>query len=655
MAARTARRSRALERWARLVRSLSRGDDVLRGSGGSVSSPRQEQEERGAEFVAVARVKMAGLADADAPGSGDGGRREASLLSAEPGPRRSSFTDGEPRSPQPSPARPAPSSAPGPASPPPPDPGQPRRTETLGFYESDRHQPQQKRRGPASDLSLFRFINAELTRGYFLEHNEAKYTERRERVYTCMRIPRELEKLMIFGIFLCLDAFLYVFTLLPLRVFLAVFRFITLPCYGLRSHRGLRMSDRRLLQPAQVCDIFKGVILVICYFMMHYVDYSMMYHLIRGQSVIKLYIIYNMLEVADRLFSSFGQDILDALYWTATEPKERKRAHIGVIPHFFMAVLYVFLHAILIMVQATTLNVAFNSHNKSLLTIMMSNNFVEIKGSVFKKFEKNNLFQMSNSDIKERFTNYVLLLIVCLRNMEQFSWNPDHLWVLFPDVCMVIASEIAVDIVKHAFITKFNDITADVYSEYRASLAFDLVSSRQKNAYTDYSDSVSRRMGFIPLPLAVLLIRVVTSSVKVQGVLAYACVVLFYCGLISLKVLNSIVLLGKSCQYVKEANMEEKLFNPPPAGTPGKPLGKPQSKYKSSQDEKLPSSVTSQPVHQNESVVPQLVTSNSDQFLTTPDGDEKDITQDNSESKHRSTKKDLLEIDRFTICGNRID
>ncbi|XP_048704765.1 transmembrane anterior posterior transformation protein 1 homolog isoform X1 [Caretta caretta] len=510
-----------------------------------------------------------------------------------------------------------------------------------------------------ADLSLLRFISAELTRGYFLEHNEAKYTERRERVYTCMRIPRELEKLMFFGIFLCLDAFLYVFTLLPLRVFLALFQFITLPCYGLRSHQGLSVSDRRLLQPAQVCDIFKGVILVICYFMMHYVDYSMMYHLIRGQSVIKLYIIYNMLEVADRLFSSFGQDILDALYWTATEPKERKRAHIGVIPHFFMAVLYVFLHAILIMVQATTLNVAFNSHNKSLLTIMMSNNFVEIKGSVFKKFEKNNLFQMSNSDIKERFTNYVLLLIVCLRNMEQFSWNPDHLWVLFPDVCMVIASEIAVDIVKHAFITKFNDITADVYSEYRASLAFDLVSSRQKNAYTDYSDSVSRRMGFIPLPLAVLLIRVVTSSIKVQGVLAYACVVLFYCGLISLKVLNSIVLLGKSCQYVKEAKMEEKLFSPPPTSTPGKPPSKPQSKFKSTQgistDESFSASVTNQPAHQKENNTSLLVTSNSDQFLTTPDGEDKDISQDNSELKHRSSKKDLLEIDRFTICGNRID
>ncbi|KAF5926999.1 hypothetical protein HPG69_001632 [Diceros bicornis minor] len=514
-------------------------------------------------------------------------------------------------------------------------PPAPQHTETLGFYESDRRRERRRSRAVPANKCLSPKADHVIDGTW----------------------------LMVFGIFLCLDAFLYVFTLLPLRVFLALFRLFTLPCYGLRTCKVkfmflfllISFRDRRLLQPAQVCDILKGVILVICYFMMHYVDYSMMYHLIRGQSVIKLYIIYNMLEVADRLFSSFGQDILDALYWTATEPKERKRAHIGVIPHFFMAVLYVFLHAILIMVQATTLNVAFNSHNKSLLTIMMSNNFVEIKGSVFKKFEKNNLFQMSNSDIKERFTNYVLLLIVCLRNMEQFSWNPDHLWVLFPDVCMVIASEIAVDIVKHAFITKFNDITADVYSEYRASLAFDLVSSRQKNAYTDYSDSVARRMGFIPLPLAVLLIRVVTSSIKVQGILSYACVILFYFGLISLKVLNSIVLLGKSCQYVKEAKMEEKLFNPPPTNTPGKPSSKSQNRCKPSQEENLSASVTSQPVHQKENVIPLLVTSNSDQFLTTPDGDEKDITQENSELKHRSSKKDLLEIDRFTICGNRID
>ncbi|KAG7240933.1 hypothetical protein INR49_026189 [Caranx melampygus] len=355
-----------------------------------------------------------------------------------------------------------------------------------------------------------------------------------------------------------------------------------------------------------------------------------------------------------------------------------------------MAVFYVFLHAILIMVQASTLNVAFNSHNKSLLTIMMSNNFVEIKGSVFKKFEKNNLFQMSNSDIKERFTSYVLLLIVCLRNMEQFSWNPDHLWVLFPDVFMVVTSEVAVDIIKHAFITKFNDITADVYSEYRASLAFDLVSSRQKNACTDYSDSVARRMGFIPLPLAVLLIRVVMSSVKVQGALSYTCVFLFYLGLVTLKVLNSIVLLGKSCVYVKRANMEDKLFEKPPttssssAMTPSKadqprcptPSGEPTVEQfpvtpcsPPSSSSSSPTSVTTQPAPRTDLFPPSPTDTSPAAPASRPptpapepeqpaaplSKEEEGDAQASSELKHRTPNKDLLEIDRFTICGNRID
>uniref|UniRef100_A0A3P8UX56 Transmembrane anterior posterior transformation 1 n=1 Tax=Cynoglossus semilaevis TaxID=244447 RepID=A0A3P8UX56_CYNSE len=465
----------------------------------------------------------------------------------------------------------------------------------------------------------------------------------------------DFPQLMIFGFFLCVDAFLYVFTLLPLRVLLALLRLLTLPCCG--------FSGSRLLQPAQVCDVLKALILVLCFSMMHYVDYSMMYHLIRGQSVIKLYIIYNMLEVADRLFSSFGQDILDALYWTATEPKERKRDSIGVIPHFLMAVFYVFLHAILIMVQASTLNVAFNSHNKSLLTIMMSNN-VKFYVAMFVF-----LFIFFPADIKERFTSYVLLLIVCLRNMEQFSWNPDHLWVLLPDVFMVVVSEVGVDIIKHAFITKFNDITADVYSEYRASLAFDLVSSRQKNAYTDYSDSVARRMGFIPLPLAVLLIRVVMTSVKVQGALSYTCVFLFYLGLVTLKVLNSIVLLGKSCVYVKRAKMEDKLFerhtatSTSSAKTPSMSSVEhiPSTSHSEpSSSSSIPTSVTTQPTARTDLFPPLLINAATAASLSKKKEEEEKEEQERdveegSESKPKTENKDLLEIDRFTICGNRID
>lgn len=40
------------------------------------------------------------------------------------------------------------------------------------------------------------------------------------------------------------------------------------------------------------------------------------------------------------------------------------------------------------------------------------------------------------------------------------------------------------------------------------------------------------------------------------------------CRLVTLKVLNSIVLLGQSCVYVKRAKMEDKLFERPPAAPP---------------------------------------------------------------------------------------
>lgn len=58
---------------------------------------------------------------------------------------------------------------------------------------------------------------------------------------------------------------------------------------------------------ANTCDILKVVIIFAASWFMQFIDTSVMYHQVRGQSVIKLYIFYNMLEVADKLFSSFGQ------------------------------------------------------------------------------------------------------------------------------------------------------------------------------------------------------------------------------------------------------------------------------------------------------------------------------------------------------------
>jgi hypothetical protein len=57
------------------------------------------------------------------------------------------------------------------------------------------------------------------------------------------------------------------------------------------------------------------------------------------------------------------------------------------------------IHTSMLFFQVVTLNVAVNSYSNALLSLLMSNQFVEIKGTVFKKFEKENLFQMSCAGI----------------------------------------------------------------------------------------------------------------------------------------------------------------------------------------------------------------------------------------------------------------
>ena len=56
---------------------------------------------------------------------------------------------------------------------------------------------------------------------------------------------------------------------------------------------------------------------------------------------------------------------------------------------------------------------------------------------------------------------------------------------MVPIVVMVLVLEMFVDSIKHAFITKFNDISPDVYKKYRTLLAMDLVTSRQPNVSCD--------------------------------------------------------------------------------------------------------------------------------------------------------------------------
>ncbi|KAI7157840.1 DUF747-domain-containing protein [Hortaea werneckii] len=272
-------------------------------------------------------------------------------------------------------------------------------------------------------------------------------------------------------------------------------------------------------------------------------DASRMYHFVRGQSAIKLYVIYNVLEVFDRLFSAIGQDILECLFSKETlERNEEGQSKVSQPLWMFLgALVYNVLHSTALFFQVVTLNVAVNSYSNALLTLLMSNQFVEIKGTVFKKFEKEALFQITCADIVERFQLWLMLLIIALRNIvevgglsisintafadtgsstDTHSANTTHLpllagfavpkaFTLVPKFCgevlgpflIVLGSEALVDWIKHCYINKFNNIKPKVYGRFLDVLAKDYYS----HAFAD--QNLTKRFGLPVIPLSCLFIR----------------------------------------------------------------------------------------------------------------------------------------------------
>lgn len=271
-------------------------------------------------------------------------------------------------------------------------------------------------------------------------------------------------------------------------------------------------------------------------------DASRMYHFIRAQSSMKLYVIYNILEVGDRLLSAVGQDILECLFSSETLSRNSSGRSKVLLPFgmFILSLIYNVVHTMCLFYQVITLNVAVNSYSNSLLTLLISNQFVEIKGSVFKRIEKENLFQLTCSDVVERFQLWIILLIIGMRNVVEVGGlsvqgagidldggagkpGPVHTssnmpasftvipsWLLSGEVLspflVVIGIEMLVDWIKHAYINKFNNVKPTLYSRMLDILCKDYYT----NAFS--TPSLTRRLGLPLLPLSCLFIR---ASVQV--------------------------------------------------------------------------------------------------------------------------------------------
>ncbi|KAI0561590.1 Eukaryotic membrane protein Tapt1 [Gracilaria domingensis] len=385
---------------------------------------------------------------------------------------------------------------------------------------------------------------------------------KRRGVYNLVQVPTRLEPLMTLGQLICLDEFLMLFTYLPVRAALSFFRLIN-PYSGSFTRSSSRAPWYRTCCITWAVDVLQLSLLFISSLALWFFDISWIYHNIRGQSVIKLYVVFNVIEIFDRLCSSFGIDVLDSLGWTTSSAVQfftrdhkdassgamRARALQGIVLlsrmafDYLFALIYILIHATLLLTWVVTLNVAINTQNNALLTLLVSNNFVELKGAVFKSFKVQNLFQIACSDAVERFQLCIFLLVMMIVTKADEK--------LFKTFFVILACEIIVDWIKHAFVTKFNRISPNVYRQFLIVICEDLSQSKSLSVVRSIGGSgVAKRIGFVNLPLAALVSRMCAGSVLRLPKIG---IIFLWMTLVSVKTALSISLIGHSWRYIRKS------------------------------------------------------------------------------------------------------
>jgi Eukaryotic membrane protein family len=323
-----------------------------------------------------------------------------------------------------------------------------------------------------------------------------------------IQVPRSLEGLMSFGLFICVDSFLYMITILPIRFIWSCFLLLIKVGVWLRRRQRasapFRFHRRHTYQMIQVMLLY-----TIYRYVLARISIGVVYHWIRGQSMIKLYVLVAMVEVFDRLFSSLGQDALESMYWNTMNRPRSSRMVVSVA----VVWVYAMLHSLLLFGHVATLNVAMNSADQALLTLLISGNFAEIKSTVFKKYNKPALFKITASDICERFKLGLFLSLVMLLNVCQGMDKSQKFD--YARICgYVWCAELLSDWIKHSFITKFNFLPSRVYPEYALLLAGDVTGIGHEGVNLDHSHAVVKRIGFAQIPLVCVMFRMLREAYK---------------------------------------------------------------------------------------------------------------------------------------------
>ncbi|KAJ1604637.1 transmembrane domain-containing protein [Cryptosporidium canis] len=252
----------------------------------------------------------------------------------------------------------------------------------------------------------------------------------------------------------------------------------------------------------ELTDLSRFMVLFLSIYIFSRLDISFFYHYFRGQGLLKLYVIFNMLEIFEKLFRSFGRDLIDTYLESIIQmfssigfvegkyEKEQISSNftnllLDTLSKYFLVIVYLLIHCIIHMIRGLALNISLNSSEYTMFLIVITNNFAEIKSTVFKTYHSISLFTISCSDTIERFQ---LLYDGCILFIRMYSNARLYTNSIYSSVIIWVVSvyivEIIVDWFKHSFLVKFNKINSDCYCSYLDTLIGDVLLSRgSKQAY----------------------------------------------------------------------------------------------------------------------------------------------------------------------------
>eukprot|EP00371_Babesia_bovis_P001345 XP_001609992.1 eukaryotic membrane protein [Babesia bovis T2Bo] len=240
------------------------------------------------------------------------------------------------------------------------------------------------------------------------------------------------------------------------------------------------------------------------------------------------------------------------------ELEDSGNAYLEFILRFLLVTIYIIFHSFMHLLRVLILNIAINSSDSAMFLLMVTNNFAEIKSTVFKKFNETSLFTIVATDAIERFhlcfDGMIVFFKMCTVQSPWQAYLQVSRWL-----SKMLVLEVLIDYFKHSFLLKFNKIGGELFKRYTEVLIGDILLSRSlrnlhmlvrfdfrvicKGVYS-FSHIPARRLGFMSSPIMTLIVCNIPYIRSRLTVTRFVTALLIWTALFFLKVTLSILLLS---------------------------------------------------------------------------------------------------------------